>query len=176
MRTNWFHIEGKDFNELGRLGLKYHREAQRCKGSKAYIAGCVMAGACLESFLLTMVNIYGKEIQAAGFVPTVKGKPKPLLKWTLSELIHVAREMKWLPSGLQIGTKWNTRRAKIGDYTEALRQTRNLVHPSRHLQDLSPSRVTKKYLEGSIEILEAAIKHLRVKIEESLRKDMGIAD
>jgi hypothetical protein len=172
----WFDLEEQDFNELLRLSRTYYREAVRCEDSKAYLAGRTMAGASLEALLLAMVHIYGNEVEAAGLVPMLKQKPKGLLHRTLSELLRAAAGMNWLPRELPIGGGWNTRRAKIGDYAEVLRQTRNLVHPARYLRDHSPSRVTKRYLVQSIEILEIASRHLREKVNASLRKDLGIAD
>ncbi len=176
MTNSWFHLEERDFEELLRLSRTYHREAVRCEDSKAYIAGCTMAGASLEAALLAMVHLNGDRVAAARLVPMLKQRPKPLLKWTLAELVRAAREMNWLPSGLQIGGAWNTRHAKVGDYAEALRQVRNLVHPARYLQDHSPSRVTKKYLKGSIEILQVASKYLVANVHASLRRDLGIPD
>jgi len=168
VKTKWFYLKEQDFNELLRLSHVYYREAIRCEDSKAYIAGCVMAGACLETLLVMMVNMYGAEVQAADLVPIMKQKLKPLLKWTLRELVLAARGMNWLQAGLQIGAEWNTRRANIGDYAEVLRQIRNLVHPARYLQDHSPLRVTRKYLKQSIEIIEVVAKHLEAKVSASL--------
>jgi hypothetical protein len=176
IRTKWFHLTEKDFNELLRLSRSYYRESVRCEDSKAYVAGCTVAGASLEAILMVMVHIYGDEVEAARLVPIMKEKSKPLLKWTFAELLRAARGMNWLPAGLQIDAEWNARRAKIGDYTEVLRKIRNLIHPARYLQDHSPSRITRRYLEQSIEILEVANKFLEAKVHESLRKDIGIAD
>jgi len=176
VRTKWFYLKEQDFKELLRLSHMYHREAIRCENSKAYTAGCVMAGACLETSLLMMVHLYGNELETAGFVPKMKQKYKPLFKWTFKELVLAARGMNWLPTGLQIGAEWNTRRAKIGDYAEVLRQFRNLVHPVRYLQDHSPSRVTIKHLKMNIDIVELACEHLGAKVNASLQKKLGIVD
>ncbi len=58
----WFDLEEQDFNELLRLSRTYYREAVRCEGSRAHLAGCTMAGASLEGLLLTMVHIYNKSL------------------------------------------------------------------------------------------------------------------
>jgi hypothetical protein len=118
-----------------------------------------------------MVHLYSDELDASAIAKS-KGKPKPLLKWSFAELLRAARIANWLPAGLELGAKWSGRRARIGDYAEALRQTRNLVHPSRYVQDHSPSRVTTRYLSSSLETLEAAISHFEAKVHASLRKAM----
>jgi hypothetical protein len=167
--AEWFDIEEKHFNELLRLSKVYHREAIRCRDAKAYIAGCTMSGAALESALLGMLHLYGNEVDAAGCVPRRNGKIKMLLNWRLPEMLHAAAEMGWLPRALKDGDKWNSRRAKIGDYAEALRQIRNLVHPARYVQDHSPSRITKRYLDRSIEIFEVVSEQLVGRVHDSLR-------
>lgn len=40
--------------ELHRLMGRYHREAERCDDAKAYLAGCAMAAAAMETALLLM--------------------------------------------------------------------------------------------------------------------------
>jgi hypothetical protein len=48
--------------DLYRLLSFYKREADRCSKGGAFLAGCVMAGAELETALLLMVNIYPDEV------------------------------------------------------------------------------------------------------------------
>lgn len=168
---DWSDLTSQEFDELLRLGRMYDREARRAGEGKAHLAGCVMAGAALEAILIAMVHLYSFEVPASA-VAKSKGKAKKLLDWTFADLLKAARAASWLPAGLNLGDKWNRRRAEVGDYAEALRQTRNLVHPSRYVQDHSPSRVTKRYLSGSLETLEAAVSHLELKVHASLRKKM----
>lgn len=170
---HWFDLPEDSFSELLRIIGVYHREARRCRDSKAYLAGCVMAGAALEALLLAMVSMYGDELPDH-LIPRPKGKAKRLLKWTLAEMIRAARSASWLPSGLELDARWDGRRAQIGDYAEVLHQIRNLVHAARYLQDHSPRRVTRKYLQQSLEILDASRSHLEAKVHESLRKDMEL--
>jgi hypothetical protein len=67
---------------------------------------------------------------------------------------------------------WNSRKARIGDYTEELRKTRNLVHPGRYVREHSPRRITAKHLERSFEILDIAVDHLEHKLHDSIRKGL----
>jgi hypothetical protein len=41
--------------------------------------------------------MYRKEVEAKGLVATDKGKPKPLLRWGIDELLRVAATLEWLP-------------------------------------------------------------------------------
>jgi len=164
-----FKLNDELHNEVGRLSRVYYLQAQKCKNSKAYLAGCVMMGAALEASLLAFVNCYPDEALRSPVAPTKKGKIKPLVKWSLAELLAVVKERGWLPFGLSLNEQWVARRAHIGDYAEALRQTRDLVHPVRYALDLQRKRVTKRYLEKSFEIFEVVTAYFLKKLDESLR-------
>ena len=170
--TAWHQLEEIEFNELLRLSRVYYREANRCREAKAYLAGCTMSGAALEALLLAMVNLYPSDVEAAGHLPNSKGKTKPLLDWSLGELVEAAARAGWLPTGLQPGAAWSTISARVGDYARVVQQLRNLVHPGRYVRDHSPSRVTKKYLARSLEIIEVANKYLEARVNESLRRQL----
>lgn len=141
--------------ELWRLNRFYWKEAQRCEEAKAYLAGCVMLGSALENILMLMISLYHDDAERTGKVPHVKGKPKPLIKWDLAELLRVAKAAGWLPAGLKQGEDWNHKKARVGDYAEVARMMRNLAHPARYLQDHLHRRVTKKYLQRQFEIVLA---------------------
>jgi len=141
--------------ELWRLNRFYWKEAKRCEEAKAYLAGCVMLGSALENILMLMISLYHDDADRTGKVPHAKGKPKPLLKWDLVELLRVAKAAGWLPAGLKLGDPWDSRKARVGDYAEAAREMRNLAHPARYVQDLPRVRVTKRYLQRQFEIVLA---------------------
>jgi hypothetical protein len=50
------------------------------------------------------------------FLPMRKKKPKPLLDWTLHDLVIAARTCGWLPANLDLDAEWDGKRARIGDY------------------------------------------------------------
>lgn len=174
MPKKWYTIRNREYEKLLRLAALLHRESVRCLGAKAYVAGCAAASAALGALLLVMLHVYADEVDAAGQVVMFRGRAKHVFDWKFSEMLRVASGMGWLPTGLPKGGKWITRRAKIGDYAEVLRQTRNLIHPARYVLDLSPARVPKRYLEGSIEVFEVASQHLYAKVLSSLRQDLRI--
>ena len=159
----------EQYNEVVRLSRAYHREAHRCRDAKAYLAGCVMMGAALEASLLAFVSCYPDEALRSTRAPTKRGAIKPLAQWSLADLLAVAKERAWLPSGLSLDEEWSDKKAQIGDYTEVLRQIRNLIHPTQHMLSLPCKRITKRYLEMSFEIFEVATEYLLNKIGESLR-------
>ena len=161
----------EQFSELMRLCRLYHREARRCKEAKSYVAGCIMIGALLEANLIGMCHLYPDEIPES-LLPKKKKEPKPLLEWTLAELLRIARDCGWLPAGLPLGDKWNRRKAKIGDYAIVLKEYRNLVHPGAYMTVLPKSRITKRRLEFCFEIFEVASDHLQERIHASLRKHL----
>lgn len=146
-------LNEEEEKEIYRLQKFYWKEALRCENAELYLSGCVMIGSALEAILISMVNCYHEEAEATHKIPkTSKGKVKPLLDWTLAELLKVAKAAKWLPSGLELEDGWNYKKAKIGDYAEVVRMVRNLLHPAKYLKEHSRGKITKKYLERQFEI------------------------
>ncbi|MBN8737757.1 MAG: hypothetical protein J0H27_16010 [Xanthomonadales bacterium] len=168
MARAWHSITEKQFNELLRLSRMYRREAHRCIEAQAYLAGCVVAGSALETALTAIVHLYANKVEHAGFAAQRNGSAKRLLDWNLSDLLNASSGMGWLPRALEKGADWSDRRAKVGDYADVLRQIRNLAHPARYLQDQSPSRITRKHAEFSLEVLDAAVSHLAAVVNSSL--------
>jgi len=163
-----FELSDDLFDEVLRLARQYQREAGRCRESKAYLAGCVMIGAAFEASLLAFANCYSEEALGSVAAPRRKRIIKPLIDWSLAELLAVAKECNWLPSALSLHDDWDEAKAKIGEYGEVIRQIRNLVHPARYALDWPRKRITKKYLETAFEILEVANEYLFSKLNKSL--------
>jgi hypothetical protein len=166
-------LTDQEEKELYRLQRLYWREALRCEESRAYLAGCIMLGSALETLLILMINIYADEAEQTGKVPTVKGKPKALLDWKYIELLRVAKAASWLPSQLDLDKdKWSSRKARIGDYAEVVRQVRNLAHPARYAADHYRSRVTAKYLQRQFEVVLLCRDWLAARNNKSLLEHM----
>ena len=163
--------------ELHRLIRLYRRETDRCRVAKAYVAGCVMAGAVLETALILMVNAYPDEASATNKLAQQDKATKPLVKWNLAELLRVAKAADWLPSALEYGKDdWDRKKAKVGDYAEVLRQMRNLAHPSRYMEDHYGKRVKRRHLELAMETINSASTWLYSRIEKSLIEAMKAED
>jgi hypothetical protein len=165
-----FELSEELHNEVLRLAGDYRREAEKCRDSKAFLAGCIMIGAAFEALLLAFVNCYPDEASTSQAAPRRQGSVKPLLDWSLADLLAVAKERIWLPSGLSLDDEWDEARAQIGDYGEVIRKIRNLVHPARYAIDFPRKRITGRYLESSFEILDVASDYLQNKIEGSIRE------
>ena len=154
--------------EIMRLAIQYKKEAKKCLGAKAYLSGCVLMGAAMEAILLSSANCFPKIVASAKHAPKMKGKIKRLDKWKLMELLTVAKEFNWLPSGLSPEDEWNSANAKIGDYVDVVRKIRNLIHPVRYLDDFGRKIFTKKYLKACFVIVDTAIDYLSFLVKDSL--------
>lgn len=162
--------------ETYRLIKLYRREASRCHEGKAYLAGCIMLGSALEATLLVFLHAYTD--QATIFVKTHRNQlaDKPLIRWSLAEMLDVAKNLGWLPSGLSLEEKWLKKYAQIGDYAEVVREIRNLVHPACYSKTFHRKRATKRYFDWVSDILAAAIDYLASFNNECLRRHMEMAD
>lgn len=166
-------LTDEEEKELWRLNRFYFQEAKRCEPAKAYLAGCVMLGSALETLLTLMINAYSDEAEQTGRVPMKKGQPKPLLDWQFADLLRVAKAASWLPSSLDLNNdKWSSRKARIGDYAEVVRQVRNLAHPARYVEDHRRKRVTAKYLQRQFEVVLLCRDWLMARNNKSLLEHM----
>jgi hypothetical protein len=106
-------------------------EAQRCMDAGAHLAAVVMIGSILEGLLLSRAAQNPKEANQSKCAPKDKaGKVREVGDWSLSNLIDVAHDLKWI-------------QLDIKRFSHALRESRNVVHPyqQRLLQEV-PDRDT----------------------------------
>jgi hypothetical protein len=164
------------YNEVIHLTRVYYRQAEICHNNKAYLAGCIMIGAAFEAALLTFTDCFSDEVIKSELAPKKNGKIKPLESWNLSNLLAVAKERNWLPSGLSLEDEWDDASAEIGDYGEVLRQIRNFVHPIRYASDFTRKRITQRYLDSMFGIFHSTIDQLmqpiHVSLVEALKNEM----
>jgi hypothetical protein len=93
------------------------REVIKCIEAGAYLAAIILMGSILEGVLLAVVTENPKQANQARSAPKgVSGKVKRFGEWTLSELINVAHDCKWLQTDAK-------------KFSHVLREYRNLVHP-----------------------------------------------
>jgi hypothetical protein len=159
----------KQYTELMRITTLLENEANKCEKTGAYLAGCVMIGAALEASMIAVCECYFDEIPES-LIPKRKKKNLPIIQWPFSDLIKIARELGWLPAGLKLGEEWDKKKAKIGDYAEVVRQLRNLVHPSRYIQDMPRKKISKQYYQYCREVYDVSVEYLLDKIHSSLKK------
>ena len=113
------------------------RESQICHDNGCYVAGVILMGSILEALLLARVT--RDEQVAKGATNAPSGK---VTSWSLNSLIDVAVSVGWLKED----------RARFG---HALRQSRNVVHPWRHVAekasfDDSTCRTCWEVLNGAV--------------------------
>ncbi len=124
-------FSNEKFNRLGRIVVRYHREAEKCAAVRAYYAAVIMIGAAFEAMLLQMCDLFEEEVAQA--VSNLSRKPKGSIEhWSLDDLIGIAVAVGWLPPrrGPDLAE------AGIGELAHLIRRLRNLSHPGVHLREL----------------------------------------
>lgn len=155
-------IEQEQVQELWRLVDLYRAEADRCRESGAYLAGCVMLGSALEAGLLLMTECHVEDVRTAASVPrTRRGVPKPPRKWTLGELLDVGKDMTWLPATP----------GDVGDYAWAVQKTRNLVHAGKYVSDHAGVEIQEEDYEAACFVVQAAFDWLDKTICDRFARD-----
>jgi hypothetical protein len=117
-------------DRLIRTATRYHRETQKCLRGKAYLAAVVMQVAILEASLQAMCAIYADAVKGTVVYQKKRFRKKRnrALEFNLSELISIARELRWFPLKQ---FRWAGKRADVAGFTHEVRKLRNFVHPSR---------------------------------------------
>jgi hypothetical protein len=167
-------LSDEQFDSLLRLMTFYRRQAVRCLDAKAYLAGAVMVGAALEAGLIALVHVREDEIIAWPEFPKRRGRVRPLLDWDFASLLRAARYAGWLPRNIADDEEFSHKRAAHGDYAELLRQVRNLVHPTRHLEDFGRMRMTRQRLNFLLDVLRY-LSHSLSGVASS-RTDLQVSD
>jgi hypothetical protein len=100
-------------------------EAQRCVGARAWLAASALYGSILEVTLLGWLQREVASAMRAASAPRDRtGQVKPLERWTLAELITVATELDYID-------------ASHARHAQALRESRNLIHPHKQIRERS---------------------------------------
>ncbi len=99
-------------------------ECVACITHKIPLSGTVMIGGFIEGLLIAKINQHHDQSQIfkSSSAPIDKklNKPKALSEWTLSDLINVSHDLKWISKPTKdIGT--------------VLREYRNYIHPHKEL-------------------------------------------
>lgn len=98
-------------------------EVDKCLQSQAYLASIILMGSLLEGILnWALMKFPEKAFRASASPKDGTGKPKPFRDWSLSQMIDVACELKWL----EIDVK---------RFSNSVREFRNLVHPYQQFKE-----------------------------------------
>lgn len=167
---NDFDFSLEQQKRIQHLAFLYRNEAEKCFSVKAYLSGCILIGAAFEALLLSTINSFPELVLNAKNTPKNDGKIKKLERWSLGELITVAKEIGWLPSDLYSEEKWKIVGINTEDYFEVVQRIRNLIHPARYTKEFGRKRITKKHLIICFNIVNNAANFLY----QSLRINLGI--
>jgi len=107
---------------LAEMLVSRWEEAQKCIQAQAHLSAVIMMGSILECVLLAKATASEREaLEAMRTSEEIKDKSKIIEKWGLSELILVASTARWIKKPMK-------------DFSDHIRQYRNLVHPSNQLK------------------------------------------
>lgn len=93
-------------------------EIKKCLQSGAHLASIILMGSLLEGVLYWLLMKHPEKSNRALSAPKdpKTGKNKSIHEWTLSQMIDVAHELRWLG-------------VDVKKFSHSLRDFRNLVHP-----------------------------------------------
>jgi len=125
-------------------------EAQRCQHSGAFLAAVILMGSILEALLLSRCSMSPSDAYQSAAAPKDRnGRSVAIHDWSLSTLIDVAVSRTWL-------------KTDRGEFSHALRQSRNIVHPYEHARtganfDESTCKVCWQVLNASVDDLIGSV-------------------
>lgn len=109
---------------------------------------------------MALVHVREEEVITWPHMPKKGGRIKPLLEWGLAILLRAANYAGWLPRQIPDDQEFFHRKAARGDYARLIHLCRNLMHPTRYLEDFGNMRMTRKRLDFLLEILGYLGQHL----------------
>ncbi|HXW68022.1 MAG TPA: hypothetical protein VEJ88_00315 [Dissulfurispiraceae bacterium] len=124
-------------------------EAQRCQSAGCYFAAIVLIGSILEGLLFARFKLDPNKAASAKIAQGYKFGITQLERWGLDQMLKVAVELGWI-------------KKDRGQFGDALRRSRNVVHPIVELKgkanfDESTCRVSWEVLKGAIEDLLVSV-------------------
>lgn len=133
-------------SELANILRLRWEEANQSFQAGAYLSTIIMLGSLLEGVLLAKAEQNSTEARGSTNAPTDRsGSVRPFDRWRLVDLITVAHECGWLGR-------------EVRDFSQALRNYRNLVHPNEQRRQ-NPS-LDVGTCKVSWEVVRAAIDDL----------------
>jgi hypothetical protein len=154
-------FSNEKFNLLGKVIVRYHREAEKCASVRAYYAACIIIGTAFEAMLLQMCDLFEDEVaEAAMKLP--RGPKGSIEHWSLDDLIGIAVLLGWLPPrrGPDLAE------AGIGELAHLIRRLRNLSHPGVHLRELGEVPLRAASYRVAYALFDSARNWLWIKIDQ----------
>jgi hypothetical protein len=75
-------------------------------------------------------------------------------------LLRAADYAGWLPRQIPDDHEFSHRKAARGDYAKIVHECRNLVHPTRYLEDFNKMRMTRGRLDFLLQVFGYLSEHL----------------
>lgn len=126
-----FHHKDDQRNAVASLVGLYETEARNAEAGGAHYAAMIMYGAACEARLLVMVLDFPDRVDAAlARLPSTSRPRGGPMRWTLDDLIGVARQAGWLAETDVDGDATPT-----VEWATTLKLLRNLQHPGRHARE-----------------------------------------
>lgn len=121
-------------------------EIVQCLSAEAPLAVIFLVGSTLEGLLMEVALAHPSAFTTTETAPMLKGRPKPVDTWTLSELITVARSLGVIGED-------------VSKYADHVRDFRNYIHPRQQLREkFEPRMITAQIAE---QVLRAALADLK---------------
>lgn len=132
---------------LGAILESRWEDAQRCWNAHAYVPSIICMGSLLEGVLLQVVTKHPEAANRSVQAPKERhtNKVQPFPSWTLEELLKVAFSCGWI------------RKDRL-DFSQILRDYRNIVHPWHQMTTKTPP--DSKTCAICWEVVKAAVKDL----------------
>ena len=162
---------------------KFWKEADKCYENKCYLACMILYGAVLETLLLAMCFVYQDKVRKTNKYQEVKQrciKKKIrrrgfMLEFTLSDLLKIGEELKWLPMKEKIEDN-----GVFENWVQWVKETRNLIHPACWLkQDKYFGNIHKlmedvktSSLKKFVNISEETVNGIRILLYGKIEKDL----
>jgi hypothetical protein len=113
--------------------------------AQAFLSTIIMLGSILEGVLLHKVESHPEDANRSISAPKKDGKVLPFYEWTLENLISVSHDCGWIDKDIR-------------DFSSALRDYRNLVHPSQQRKnnifpDAGTCNVSREVVVAALEDL-----------------------
>lgn len=126
------------------------REAQKCVHVECFTSAVIMMGSILEGLLLARANLAPQIAYQSSKAPKDKtGKVPAIQDWSLSSLIDVAVDVRWIKSDR-------------GRFSHALRESRNVVHP--WVEVTTHANFDEATCKTSWEVLKASVDDLLLSV------------
>lgn len=121
-------------------------EIEKCLTAEAPLAVILLVGSTLEGLLMEVALAHPTVFTSSVAAPKVKGQPKSLDSWTLSELITVSRAL-------------NVVGEDVLKYAHHVRDFRNYIHPRQQKRENFEPRMFTAQI--AVQVLRAALADLK---------------